>query len=216
MIKSLSLFFIAFFSLAVHAQKSNPPVEYQQAVMVNPLMLIGVDFTLAGGYEFRVRPSAVVSLEGGYIVGSGYFDNGTDINTGSSGFLLRPSMKFFVNDRKNFYLQPQLFYKMVNHKMNDWLGKNCVDDVPAYEERQDFKYRREAYGFNLVGGVLLPTRSRLIFDTYFGLGIRHRDLGVVGEPNSCYRSMGMLFIGEEEGTYPNVTLGLRLLFKLDK
>ncbi len=212
--KPYLIILISIFSLTAHSQKNKRPVEYQKAVMVNPLMLIGVDFTVAGGYEFRVRPGAVIALEGGYIVGSGYFDNGSDINKSSSGFLFRPSMKFFVNERKNFYLQPQLFYKIVNHKMDDWLGKDCVDDVPAYEERQEFKYRRQAYGFNFIGGVLLPTRSRLIFDTYFGLGIRHRELGVVGEPNSCYRVPGMLLIGEEEGTYPNVTLGLRLLFRL--
>ncbi len=213
--KSFLLAVLALVSLGVTAQNGKAPVEYQKAVFVNPLMLIGPDFTLAGGYEFRVKPSAVISLEAGYIMGSGHFDNGTDNSRSATGFIVRPSVKYFVNTRKNFYLQPQLFYKMVNHKMNDWLGKNCVDDVPTYEERQDFTYRRQAYGFNLIGGVLLPTRSRLMFDIYFGLGIRHRKVGVVGEPNSCYEPMNMLSLGEDEGTYPNVPLGLRLLFKLD-
>ncbi|MGZ5287410.1 MAG: hypothetical protein ACXWB9_09515 [Flavisolibacter sp.] len=213
--KSVSFFLLVFISIGSAAQNNKPSIEYQKAVFLNPLMLIGPDFTLAGGYEFRVKPSLVVSLEAGYIMGSGHFDNGTNNSKSANGFVVRPSIKYFVNTRKNFYLQPQLFYKMVNHQMNDWLGKNCVNDVPAYEERQEFTFRRQAYGFNLMGGVLLPTRSRLIFDIYFGLGIRHRTVGVVGEPGSCYEPMGMLSIGDETGTYPNVPIGLRMLFKLD-
>ena len=122
--------------LSAQAQKKERiPLAYEKAVSFSPLMLLGPDYTLTGGYEKRISPNLVLASEAGIIMGSSYFSNME--NSGRAwGILLRPSVKFFMDRDKNFYLQPQLFYKMVNNQLYDWLGKNCVDEGPAYEELQ--------------------------------------------------------------------------------
>jgi hypothetical protein len=201
--------------LSLQAQKTKPQVEYQNALTLSPLMLLGPDFTLTLGYEHRLKHKLVFSPELGFILGSAYYSTEND-SKGSYGFLFRPSLRFFVNEERNFYIQPQLFYKMVDSKLHDWLGKECENDVPAFEQLQDFTYRRQAYGFNMIAGVLVPTKGRkLLFDFYFGLGVRHKTGNVVGEPRSCYDGGGPFFgTTEDDGTFPNVPAGVRLVFVL--
>ena len=202
--------------LSAQAQKKERiPLAYEKAVSFSPLMLLGPDYTLTGGYEKRISPNLVLASEAGIIMGSSYFSNME--NSGRAwGILLRPSVKFFMDRDKNFYLQPQLFYKMVNNQLYDWLGKNCVDEVPAYEELQHFTLRRQAFGFNTIAGILVPNKSRkLLFDFYLGLGIRHKTVHVPGDEHSCYIPNGFGFGSfDQEGTFPNVAGGVRLLFVL--
>ncbi len=205
---------LVLLAFSAKAQK-NPkqPIDYKRAVSFSPLLLIGPDFTLLGGYEFRLKDNLVFSPEAGPILGSAYYSNGNN-GRGAYGFMVRPSLKFFVNPERSFYMQPQLFYKMVDNRLHDWVGKDCVEDVPAYEELKDFTYRRHAFGFNVIGGILVPNKSRrLIFDFYLGFGMRRKISHVVGDSNDCYDGGGAAFgTGEENGTYPNVPAGVRLLF----
>ena len=206
-------------SLLVQAQKKRdrPPLDYQRAINASPLMLLGPDYTFTVGYEHRLRPNIVLNSELGMIVGSAYYSTSNN-SQGAWGFLIRPSLRLFVNENKNFYLSPQLYYKMVNNRLHDWLGKDCVNEVPAYEQLQDFTLRRQVYGFNAIAGVLVPTKGRkMMFDFYLGFGIRHRTSKVAGEPRSCYDgNNGNFGIVDENGTVPNVPLGVRMVFVLGK
>jgi hypothetical protein len=213
--KKLLLPVLLILMVSVKAQKKEKlPVEYENAISISPLMLLGPDYTLTLGYEKRLRPFLVLSTEAGVVMGSAHFSSGDD--PGAWGILIRPSIKFFVNEEKNFYLQPQLFYKMVNHNLYDWLGKNCVNDIHAYEELQEFTYRRQAFGFNAIAGVLVPTRGRkMMFDFYLGLGIRHKTANVADEPDSCYDPVSFGFgTFNQTGTFPNIPGGVRMVFVL--
>lgn len=207
---------VLMFAGSAHAQRHEKlPFNYRHAISISPLLLLGPDYTVLAGYEHRIKPNLVLSPEIGFIAGSGYL-SGTGNVRESLGFQVRPSVKFLPDVNRSFYLQPQLFYKVVNHRVYDWLGKECVDGVPAYEELTEFTYRRQAFAFNLIAGWMLPTKNRrMAFDLYIGIGIRHRR-GHVANDEGCYNAFEMnLFMNENRGTYPNLPAGVRLLFVLD-
>lgn len=207
------LFPLLFCSLWTNAQITHPPVVYHSAIHLNPLALAQIDYTFLTGMEYRVRPKITIVGEAGYIFASDYISQKEKKQ--AHGFIFRPSARFFVTDHKNFYLQPQFFYKSVTHQLYDWIGMMCVNGVPAFEELKQFKYRRQIFGFNATAGVLVPlSRSaRSFIDFYLGLGTRSKSAKLVKEPGSCYTRKGVF--GNEKndtGTFPNLPAGIKLIF----
>jgi hypothetical protein len=216
------LLLLLVFPFGVNAQKmkrSFPErlfTENNTAISFNPFALAEIDFTALAGYENRLAPKLYLSNEAGYIFASNYIGNdGTSSNNGT-GFLIRPSLKWFVTDNGKFYLQPQIFYKQVTHKMHDWLGKAAVNRVPSYEQLQDFKYRRKIYGFNTVAGFVLSLdqHKKGYMDFYFGLGIRNKKTVIAGEPNSVYKNSDGMFADMDNGLFPSIPMGIRIIYAL--
>jgi hypothetical protein len=216
--KKLFLLFLTCLSITVHAQHLKSAIDYRFAIHYNPFSLLQVDYTFLPGVEFRAGPKTSIVTEAGYIFSSDYLGSAAQKGRRASGFIIRPSARFYLNDRNSFYLQPQVFYKLVTHRLYDWLGKDCVNEVPAFEELTDFRYRREIYGFNTTAGILVPLSksANSYLDFYFGLGIRHKSVRIVNEPRSCYDRRGIFFGNgnNDEGTYPSVPLGIKLVFVL--
>jgi hypothetical protein len=132
------------------------------------------------------------------------------------GFILRPSVKIFLAEKNKFYLQPQAFYKQVSHYVEDWLGKEAVNDVPSYEQYQKFRYRRIVWGGNIICGWLNPLdkKNKTFLDLYFGLGLRKKEAKIPGEPRSIYRRNNGILINDVNNVMPSLPAGLRLLIRL--
>jgi hypothetical protein len=219
--KFLLLLFI--FPFCVNAQKmkrSFPErlfTENKTAISFNPFALAEIDFTALVGYENKLEPKLYLSNEAGYIFASNYIGKGERSSNNGTGFLIRPSLKWFVADNNKFYLQPQIFYKQVTHKMNDWLGKAAVNGMPSYEQLQDFKYRREIFGFNAVAGfaLSLDQHKRSYMDLYFGFGVRYKKSVIAGEPRSVYQNSSGMFGDMDSGIFPSVPIGMRIIYALN-
>jgi len=153
--------------------------------------------------------------EAGYIFASDYLRNENGGERKASGFIIRPALKFFMNDRSRTYLQPQFFYKQVTHRVYDWLGKEMVDNVASYEQLQNFKYRRKIVGVNVILGTVMPLGLRNSFvDLYIGLGVRKKTVKVVGEPTSSYQRIPIIGNSDNanEGIFPSLPAGIRFIY----
>src|SRR6476619_1796359 len=106
--KKIFFYILLCSTLFVNGQQNKPVVEYMTAVHFNPFALVQVDYTLLTGIEFRLQPGFSLVTEAGYIFASDYIHGKTE-SSPASGFMLRPSVRFFVNKRRNFYLQAQVF-----------------------------------------------------------------------------------------------------------
>jgi len=204
------------FPLCVYAQDSRIPfTEKKTAVSINPLALIGIDFTVMAGFEHKLSSKLYMSNEAGYIFASQYITDGESTSNGK-GFIIRPSLKWFVAKDNKFYLQPQVFYKQVTHKMYDWVGKNPVNGIPAYEQLEEFRYRRKITGFNIVAGSVLPLdwNGKGYIDVYIGLGVRNKKNKVV-ESNTVYQRPTGIFNPTDEGVFPSVPMGVRFIYALN-
>ena len=196
-------------------KKEKLPVEFTSAISFNPLALVMIDYTLLLGAEIRIKRNLGIVAEAGYIFASDYMETFSGGNNKVSGFIFRPSARFYVNQRNNFYLQPQIFYKQVTHHQHNWVGMDCDNGVPAYEQLMDYKMRRRVFGINSTAGFLAPlSRKQNIFlDFYFGLGLRKKSSYVVDLPNSCIDNTNRGgIVGLDDGTYPSFPLGIKLMF----
>jgi len=221
MMKTIAWLLLSAFPYFAKAQKrTHPFTEVADALSFNPFALVEIDFTALFGYEHQLAPELFLSTEAGYIFASSYIaGNGSeDAGTNGKGFLIRPSIKWFVSENNRFYLQPQLFYKQVTHKIYDWLGKDAVNGVPAYEQLQEFRYRRKIAGFNAVAGFVLPLdqQRKAYIDLYFGIGVRYKTNQIVGEPRSIYQGLFIVaFDGDDKGFFPGVPMGIRFVYALN-
>jgi hypothetical protein len=152
----------------------------------------------------------------GYIFGSAYL--GDPENQKATGFVFRPSIRFYSGRRNNFYMQPQVFYKLVTHKVQDWVGMNCDNGVPAYQQLKEFKYRRNIYGLNATIGRVIPLdrNNRLFVDLFIGVGVRYKKSGIAANDCSCYQPTSMLIFEEDpdNGFFPSLPGGAKLVFAL--
>lgn len=215
----LLLLLFSFFAQAQrkkHSFTERPFPGSKTAISINPFALAEIDFTALAGFENRLAPKWYLSTEAGYIFASNYIGRTEQSSNNGTGFLIRPSVKWFVADNNKFYLQPQIFYKQVTHKMHDWLAKSVVNGVPAYEQLQDFGYRRKIYGINTVAGFVLALDQHRngYMDFYFGFGIRRKKSIIAGEPKSTYQNSDGLFGDMDNGIFPSVPAGIRLIYVL--
>jgi hypothetical protein len=108
----------------------------------------------------------------------------------------------------------QLFYKQIAYKLYDWLGKDCVDDIPTYEQLQAFTYRKKTISVNFIAGRFYQLSDRLLLEVYGGLGVKFKNQ-VTAEQNSCYRSSERgIFQSkfQEQITLPNFPAGFKLAY----
>ncbi len=180
-------------------------------------LLDPIETNISGGMEYRLKDNLSVSLDAGYIFYSRYYQLK---NGNSSGFLLRPAIRYYTDYYKKFYVEAELNFKTVTTKLTDWLGKDCVNNVRTYEEFTTFKIRKNIIGLNFKSAYLinLSKNNKLWLEPYFGLGIKQRMEFILNEPASCYR-FGTIFnrqnivtnTKEIQASFP---LGLRLLIKI--
>jgi hypothetical protein len=201
-------------AFTVTAQKSKPPVIYKKAISISPLALADLDHTLLLTGEYRFNNKLALVTDVGYIFASDYIG---DVKT-TWGFNIRPSLRMYYGKRNKGYLQAQAFYKMATYTLHDWVGKDCVNGVPTYEQQMDFDYRKKVAGFNVIAGGILPLSKsgKWLIDLYGGLGFRYKTHEMVGEGNDCYNlnSGSFLDLYNDEMTTLSVPMGVRLTYVL--
>ena len=167
--------------------------------------------TLSFGAETRINPRVSLALDAGYILMSQRFrEHGT-----SSGFVLRPAVRYFPENTKIFF-ECELHYKQHTHHINDWLGRDISGGVPAYQEYRQFRLRKQVMGLHLKFGTLIPITNRMWFELYVGVGPHFRKFTVVEQKDFVY-NFELIYenvnTGETERLVA-VPMGCKLLFRL--
>lgn len=186
----------------------------------NPIGLIDLldeNFTVGGEYRFSDTWSFI--MDAGYIFKSQYI--GTSEKT--SGVLLRPGLRNYTGKSKDFFFDLQFHYKDVMYHVNDWIQRDVVNGASSYEERTTFRFRKQVYGVNLMGGgrEFLTKDHRLFFEVVAGIGIHYKVTGVYKEANSLYEDPFALVVNRKENlktparnVVPALPVTIRVVFKL--
>lgn len=220
MAKSFLVISLLFFSAMMAAQekRSDRPADRVSYLRFNATGLIDlVDPNLSIGYEHRYNKNWAMSVDAGWIFFSRYYDHVKRTN----GIIVRPAIRHYFGRSNNGFLELELHYKRSVYRIEDWLGRDCVNDVSAYEELTTFNYLRQVLGFHLkLGGqAKLSRNGRLALEYYFGLGARWSSQKVLDEPTSCYKYGTGVFgqIGQSKNRATvGIPAGVRLLYSLKK
>jgi hypothetical protein len=162
------------------------------------------------GAERRISGRFSLALDAGYIVLSQRFrDKGK-----SSGFIIRPALRYFP-EKSRIFFEAELHYKQHTHRIHDWVGRDAVAGVAAYEEYKEFRLRKQVIGPHLKFGTLVPVNNRLWFEFYVGVGIHFRKYSIVGEKDAVYTfddDFLTITTGNEE-TLVAIPAGWRILYR---
>jgi len=208
----LALLIISISATAIAQEKTNQ-FNYRYAIRFNPLAVLDLldhNFSVGGEYIFRPRWSVTTDLS--YIFASAIYGSSK-----TSGFIIKPAIRYYVTVERRFYIEMDVFYKQVGYSITDWVGKDCVNGVPAFEEYKQFIYRKQVGGIDFKGGITtnLSRDQKLRLEGYFGFGIRTRSFAVKDDPRACYNGNLLFDVrGQNSSHYVtgSVPCGLRLVY----
>ena len=190
-------------------------LPYKAAVRFNFTGLVDpVDNNISLGGELPLHPNWSLTTDLAYIEYSSYFNN----IRWTSGYIVKPAIRYYPSSlRHTGFFEAVLFYKQANYHLRDWLGKDCVNGIPAYEQYGDFTYRKRVAGINLQLGLQTAlSRNKLIqFEAWVGLGLRIKQQDVIGQENGCYNATADF--GDVNGSSGTAVLtslpaGMRLVY----
>ena len=173
-----------------------------------------IDNNISLGGEFPFHPNWSLITDLAYIEYSAYFSNIKQ----TSGYIVKPAIRFYpyALNHSGFF-EAVLFYKKAHYHLRDWLGRDCVNGIPVYEQYKDFSYNKQVTGMNLQMGLQtdLSRNKQLRFEAYLGLGIRIRKQDVAGEENWCYNlQRGFADVNGTSGTtvVSSFPIGMRIIY----
>jgi len=178
----------------------------------NPLGVFDYfDGNITPGAEYRFNDTWTATLDAGAVLYSGYFGRARS----SLGFLIRPGIRVYPGKYKDYFVELQLHYKNVTYRINDWLEKEVVSNVPSYEERKVFQYKKQVMGARIMVGKResFTKSKRWYWEIYAGLGIHFKTEGLHNEPNSHY-DVYIRIINTFNGSYTMLAVpaGIRLAY----
>jgi hypothetical protein len=213
--KSAILFALLLCGMSGTAQKRTAPPDVGTTMLrFNPLGLLDIgDQNFSVGAERFLKPNFSVASDVAVIFNSTRYE----LARSSTGFIFRPAVRYYPR-YTGFYIEGELHFKQVNHQVRDWLGMDAVNGVPTYERFTDFTYRRNIYGFHFKAGRIMPSflGTNLWWEVYAGLGIRHYDFAVVGQPRSIYQG-GTWFDFTNDNNIrvlAVVPMGMRVMYRM--
>lgn len=211
----LSLLLMLIFTGVLLAQspESTKPPLYKKAVRFNMLGLLDVfdgNFSFGGEYAFQPRWSVTTDLS--FVLYSAYFEG----NKRALGYIIKPGIRYYVADNRRGFLEAVVFYKRVGYKMEDWLDKDVVNGLPAYQQYQDFIIRKRVAGLNIQAGLQrsISSDKLLRIEGYIGLGIRFKWQDIKDHPEATFDSNDGFFWRDnnEYLVVPSVPFGIRLVY----
>ena len=208
------LFIFIVGTAKVSAQLNHAPLyEDTLSLRFNPLGIVDLlDNNISGGIAYSLNQRWSLTLDLSYIFYSTYLEQ----NKGTSGYIFKPAIRYYFSENRKFYLESTVWYKRSSYKMLDWVDKDCVNGVPAYQEFKSFRFRKRVLGFNIQGGVqkALMKNKLLRMEIYAGIGLRAKWQDVKNDPHACYEANDIFESGFYRPTKvsPSIPHGLRLVY----
>jgi hypothetical protein len=177
-----------------------------------------LDGNASVGGEMRFNKTWSVIMDAGYIFYSAYLNKVER----TSGIILRPGVRLYAGKYRNVFIDLQFHYKGVRYYVNDWLGKDMMNNVASYQERKVFQDRKRVYGGHIIvgGKEFISANYRWFLEFYLGFGLHYKEESLHGEPDSQYdQGFGIFRAGtltQQKSTMvtPAFPVGIRLVYTI--
>ncbi len=170
-----------------------------------------LDANISLGAECRFNEHWSTGSDAAYIFSSDYLSESKVAN----GFIVRPFIRYYPKKNRYDFFEAELHYKFVAYQITDWLGKDAVNGVPAYEVFTTFNYKKKVYGLSIKAGSQenLSKDKRLRFEFYIGLGYRYKEQGA-GDDIYDRRNGTLLHVYDPTYSSISIPLGIRFLYDI--
>lgn len=207
----------AVFFLTVSCQafsQSNKDVVPTQKLFVR-FNLLGIadvlDENFCIGLEHRFHPNWAIGADAGWIFFSRYISQ----SKGANGVLARPFIRYYPSKNGGGFIEAELHYKYVSYKIQDWVGREPVNNIPTYQEYTTFHYKKNAAGIHIKGGFQadIGRDGKFKLELTGGVGVRWKWQGVKDALyNRQIGNGGNIYSPKYFG--PVVPMNMRLLYVL--
>lgn len=211
----LQIFLLVSFSNQLFAQADLVTVENKTLTLRwNPLGVLAIwDQNLSFGFEKKFSGQWSYGADIAYIFYSDYLSK----SKRSNGYMIRSFVRYYFKENKRDFIETELQYKRMAYEISDWIGKDVVNGIPAYEEFEMFDYIKHVYGIHMKVGTQtkLSADERWRVEWYAGLGYRWKNQGP--KEGQYQRRTGLgLQIYDPKFSSVVFLMGCRLLFDLNK
>jgi hypothetical protein len=184
-------------------------------IRFNPTGLLNLmDQNLSFGSEFSFNKNWAVAIDASWI----FYSYEIQETPHTAGYVFRPAVRYYIGKKRNRYLEAELHYKNVTYKLTDWVGHDCVNHTPAYEEFMNYRLRKEVLGYHIKTGILyeLGTSGRFLMEVYAGIGTHYRNFSVAGKPGCCVpnRTNPLGVVTDGNNISVAVPAGVRFLYRV--
>ncbi len=198
-----------------YEEPGNLCVRWNFPGLIDPF---GNNLTL--GAEYRILPKWSVMADAGWVfTQAAYKENKT------SGYLVRPAVRFYPRVNKFWFFETQLHYKHLRRKGYNWVSHDQQNGVAAYERYEAIRQSANSYSINLLCGTQLPLRKpgrdrkdfyRWKIEYYWGLGIHtyRATEPVVVTDNSFGRMSDTFNFPRESHTTATPQFGITIVYRL--
>ncbi|MBY0479408.1 MAG: hypothetical protein K2Q24_17305 [Chitinophagaceae bacterium] len=194
--------------------------DYKLALRISPLGLVDpVETNFSAGVERKLSPKFSVGGDAAVYIARDVLTDRQPM----SGFHLRPTVRWYSGKRLKGFTELVLMYKHTVRKQNDWLGMDCVNEVPAYEKFTTFKQIRDVFDLSFRAGVQeqLFNSEKWKFEFYMGLGLRQKFHRIkYSEKNTCaaneFADFFPVFDQSSTGSFTSISIpfGIRLVYQI--
>ena len=222
--KKIILLLLILFSKVIFSQEIRNEWKEDLKLWVNtaPLALIdafaGPSYRL--GFEFKLYRNVSLSLEAGKYYSYDVKGGLALPQKGIHGFIIRPEIKFYLNDEKNTlgnYIAIEYLHKEITFNYTDSIA---IKPMPKYEKTYTIYKAINCFSFKY--GEVSIIKKHFVFEWYVGAGIR------IAKGNTTLTSdeEAHILAGENHGdiigagqrspTYilPNLNFGIKLGYKI--
>ena len=130
-----------------------------------------LDQNLSFGFEDHFHPNWSAGTDAAWVFNT----NTVDHLKGVNGFVARPFIRYYPKMHNSFW-EAELHYKYVSYKIEDWLGRIPVNNIPTYLEFTTFNLQKQAAGIHIKWGFQsnLSRNQKLKFEYVTGIGVRFK------------------------------------------
>lgn len=205
----LILAFAILANTAIAQKKSNEAswlLRFSPASLIDPYHP-----SITVGGEYFLSKQKAIGLDYSFLLPTISPDN--EYNT---GFILKPTFKYFFKAVKEDAVEVDVFWKKVSSPQTRWVGEDYVNGFPSYFKRNDYTLVKDVFGFN----VKLTSRTLVANDVFFievyaGIGFRTYKAFVKEKPDEVVSFKTPFFRDQQKTTERYWTasfpLGIRIV-----
>lgn len=186
-----------------------------------PYALINIyDLSLTVGGEYSYAANKSMILDVGYIMASVLGDASWDMNS-ATGIVLKTTHRWYYGKGKQgSFVDIEAGFKTAKYKgQEEWVGRDVVNGIPAYEELMQVTSRKDVFTFGARMGkrIAFSPTGPVNLELWWGLGIRYRHYYLnLPEGSQWEPPRPWIFnpFNYDESWFPDFQMGLRLTFRV--
>lgn len=196
-------------------QKANKTEK--KSLRFSPVSLIDVYHpSVTFGAELMTAKKQALGLDISLLINTLAVDN-----VYRTGFIIKPTYKFFLDNRGEDFIELDCFWKKNYWGESRWVGREYQNGIPSYYQNEDYTVVKNVLGMNVKFGSRIEILDGWLFaEPYIGLGVRVTNHKAKEHPDETIEVKKPFFIDGQKALTNidvwslSIPMGVRIVFAI--